>query len=380
MEFGVFIQTYVPKWRQESDPDAEHHALMEDLAVVEAADRYGFKYAWATEHHFLDEYSHLSANDVVLAYLVARTERIHLGSGIFNPLPSVNHPAKVAERVAMLDHISGGRFEFGTGRGAGSHEILGFLPGMTDLNGTREIWEEVIGEFPKMWMQDVYEGFEGKYWSLPPRKILPKPYAKPHPAMWYAAGNPSSYEMAAHNGLGVLGFSVSSVTGLAPVLEAYKKAIPNAEPIGAFVNDNVMVTTAAWVAEEADAAYRLASEARMNYLQSNVFRYHDTFPHPAWVPQWPELLPDMTPQDVAKAGAGGAMLAGNPDDALAQCQRWESAGTDQLVIGVGPGSHEATIDTLRLLGEHVIPKLDRDPVHRTTRFREAAAAAGAAAG
>ena len=227
-----------------------------------------------------------------------------------------------------------------------------------------------------MWTQDTYGGFDGRFWSLPPRKILPKPFAKPHPAMWYAAGNPGSYEMAARMGLGVLGFSVSSVSALAPVLEAYKKAIVNADPIGAFVNDNVMVTTAAWVAEEAGDAYRLASEARMNYLQSNVFRYHDTFPHPPWVPKWPALIPDMSPDDVRKAGAGGAMVAGDPEDALAQCRRWEAAGADQLVIGVGPGSHEATIDTLRLLGTHVIPQLDRDPVHRTTRFREAAAASG----
>ena len=95
-----------------------------------AADRAGFKYVWVTEHHFLDEYSHLSANDVVAGYLAKATERIHIGSGIFNPLPQVNHPAKVAERVAMLDHLTEGRFEFGTGRGAGSHEILGFLPGI----------------------------------------------------------------------------------------------------------------------------------------------------------------------------------------------------------------------------------------------------------
>ena len=79
------------------------------------------------EHHFLDEYSHLSANDVVTGYLAHATERIHIVSAIFNPLPQVNHPAKVAERVAMLDHLTDGRFEFGTGRGAGSHEILGFL-------------------------------------------------------------------------------------------------------------------------------------------------------------------------------------------------------------------------------------------------------------
>ena len=151
------------------------------------------------------------------------------------------HPAKVAETVAMLDHLSGGRFEFGTGRGAGSHEILGFLPGMKDLTGTREIWEDVIAEFPKMWMQDTYEGYQGKFWSLPPRKVLPKPWNKPHPAMWYAAGNTSSYEMAARKGLGVLGFSVGAIPELEPVLEAYKKGIAKAEPVGAFVNDNMMV-------------------------------------------------------------------------------------------------------------------------------------------
>ncbi|HET6663752.1 MAG TPA: LLM class flavin-dependent oxidoreductase, partial [Acidimicrobiales bacterium] len=250
MEFGIFIQGFVPRYRRQADPDAEHTALMHDIECVIAADKARFKYVWATEHHFLDEYSHMSANDVALAYLARATERIHLGSGIFNPLPQVNHPAKVAEKVAMLDHLSGGRFEFGTGRGAGSHEILAFLPGMTDLSKTREIWEDVIAEFPKMWLQDEYEGYEGKYWRLPPRKVLPKPWKKPHPAMWYAAGNVSSYEMAARRGLGVLGFSVGSIQELEPVMKAYKKAIKEPEPVGAFVNDNIMVTTGAFVAED----------------------------------------------------------------------------------------------------------------------------------
>jgi alkanesulfonate monooxygenase SsuD/methylene tetrahydromethanopterin reductase-like flavin-dependent oxidoreductase (luciferase family) len=373
MEFGVFIQTYVPEFRRAVEPDAEHNALMEDIAVCIAADRAGFKYMWATEHHFLDEYSHLSANDVVLSYLAAATERIHLGAGIFNPLPTVNHPAKVAERVAMLDHLSGGRFEFGTGRGAGSHEILAFLPGMTDLSGTREIWEETIPEFPKMWMQDTYEGFQGKYWSLPPRKILPKPWKKPHPAMWYAAGNPASYEMSARMGLGVLGFSIGSLAQLDKVLSSYKNAIPNAEPVGAFVNDNVMCVTAGWVNEDADKARQLAIEARGNYLQSNVYRYHDTFPRPDWVPQWPGILPDPTIEQIELATSVGAMVCGDPGEALEQVQRWADAGIDQLVLGVGPGSHEGTLETIRLFGEHIIPKIDTDPIHRTTRFREAAA-------
>ncbi|MYL10368.1 MAG: LLM class flavin-dependent oxidoreductase, partial [Acidimicrobiia bacterium] len=107
MEFGLFIQGYVPQHRRDVDPDAEHTAFMEELELVIAADKAGFKYAWLPEHHFLDEYSHMSANDAIAGYLAHATERIHIGSGIFNPLPQVNHPAKVAERVAMLDHLTG---------------------------------------------------------------------------------------------------------------------------------------------------------------------------------------------------------------------------------------------------------------------------------
>lgn len=136
MEFGLFVQGYVPGRRRRTDPEAGHHALVEETEYVVQADRSGFKYAWASEHHFLEEYSHLSANDVFLGCLAHATDRIHLGSGIFNPLPQVNHPVKVAEKVAMLDRLLGGRFEFGSGRGAGSHEILGFIPGVTDMNHT----------------------------------------------------------------------------------------------------------------------------------------------------------------------------------------------------------------------------------------------------
>jgi len=125
VEFGIFIQGYVPEFRR-GDPDAEHHALLNDLELAIAADAAGFKYVWVSEHHFLDEYSHLSANDVVLGYLAHATERAHIGSGIFNPLPQVNHPAKVAERVAMLDHLSGGRSSSGPAAGQAAMRSLAF--------------------------------------------------------------------------------------------------------------------------------------------------------------------------------------------------------------------------------------------------------------
>ncbi|MFC9591364.1 LLM class flavin-dependent oxidoreductase [Streptomyces sp. NPDC056944] len=370
MEFGIFVQGYVGK-RAETDPEAEHKALMEETEYVIQADRSGFKYAWASEHHFLEEYSHLSANDVYLGYLAHATERIHLGSGIFNPLAPVNHPVKVAEKVAMLDHLSGGRFEFGSGRGAGSHEILGFMPGITDMNHTKEIWEETIAEFPKMWLQDEYVGFQGKHWSLPPRKILPKPYGKSHPAMWYAAGSPSSYAMAGKMGLGVLGFSVQKVSDMEWVVESYKNAIKEAKAVGDFVNDNVMVTSTAICAETHEKAVEIAVGGGLNYLQSLLFRYHDTFPRPEGIPEWPELLPEYSAEIIELLIQEELMICGDPSEVLAQCKRWEQAGADQLSFGLPIGiSYEDTMNSIKLIGEHVIPRIDTDPVHRTTRMRQ----------
>ena len=110
MEFALFLQGYNPGYRREGNPDAEHQVFMDELRAAKAADEAGFKYVWLTEHHFLDEYSHLSANESFAGYLASSTDRIHIGSGIYNPLPQLNHPAKVAERVAMLNHLSNGRF------------------------------------------------------------------------------------------------------------------------------------------------------------------------------------------------------------------------------------------------------------------------------
>jgi alkanesulfonate monooxygenase SsuD/methylene tetrahydromethanopterin reductase-like flavin-dependent oxidoreductase (luciferase family) len=372
VEFGIFIHGYLPAHRR-TGADAEHRMLLDELAVVEAAEAAGFKYAWIVEHHFLDEYSHMSANDVVLGYLAHATTRIHLGAGIFNLLPQVSHPAKLAERAAMLDHLSEGRFELGTGRGAGSYEVLAFLAhqGITDMEVTREIWEDVVRELPRMWLQDTYEGHEGRFWSLPPRKVLPKPWLPPHPPLWYAAGSTTSYAMAARHGLGVLGFSVRSIDEVAPAVAAYKAGIAAAEPIGAYVNDNVMVSTLAFVADDARDAVRSLTAARPMYLQSHLFRYHDTFPRPPGVPPWPQLIPDLT-EDMARHAVGlpGSVI-GDPDDALRACQEWEATGVDQLVIGVGTGTPTETLETIRLLGTYVIPKLDLDPMHRTTRFRKA---------
>src|SRR5205809_688909 len=237
MEFGLFVQAHVPRHEVEVDPaGAEHTRLLREVELAEAGDRHGFKYVWSVEHHFLEEYSHLSASEIVLPFIAARTRRIHVGSGIINVTPPVNHPARVAERVAMLDHLSEGRFEFGTGRGSSSTEQAGF--GITDPEITKDMYDEAIAEFKYMWRDGTYS-HDGEFFTLPERNVLPKPYVKPHPPMWVAAGNPGTFEKAGKMGLGVLCFTGGSPEKMKPLVEMYKEAIKDADPVGEFVNDNV---------------------------------------------------------------------------------------------------------------------------------------------
>ena len=225
-----------------------------------------------------------------------------------------------------------------------------------------------------MWRQTDYS-FKGEYFEVPERNILPKPWGKSHPAMWQAAGNPPTYEKAARSGVGAIGFNFSAAKAMAPVVEAYKKAIGEAEPIGDYVNDNVMITNSVVCLEDGQKARETAAGMGSGRLQSLVFRYHDTFPKPEHVPAWPKTLPEPDLEQVAWRVKEGYMLCGDPDEVLDQVRKYESVGCDQVVFGLPISMPiDAAIETIRLFGKHVIPKLDPDPVHRTTRFRDAAGA------
>jgi alkanesulfonate monooxygenase SsuD/methylene tetrahydromethanopterin reductase-like flavin-dependent oxidoreductase (luciferase family) len=372
LEFGLFMGGYVPQSMRETNPDAEHDRIMSELRLCEVGDQHNWKYAWFTEHHFLTEYSHISANEILMPYLAGRTERIHAGSGIINITPPVNHPARVAERVAMLDHVSGGRFEFGTGRGSSSTEQRGF--GIEDPELTKDMFDEAIVEFRKMWRDEPYQ-FDGKFFSLPERNVLPKPYVKPHPPMWVAAGNPGTFEKAAQMGLGVLCFTGGSPAKMAPLVELYKKTIVNAEPVGDYVNDNVAITTSFMCLEDRDEAIDWVSRSGNGRQQSLVFHYLDTFPKPPWVPEWPALIPDPTPEQIEAGRQSGASVVGTPDDCAASLEKWVDIGVDQLIMGPSGSvySHDLLERTIKLFGDEVIPRFDTDPEHSTSKYRRDAA-------
>jgi alkanesulfonate monooxygenase SsuD/methylene tetrahydromethanopterin reductase-like flavin-dependent oxidoreductase (luciferase family) len=374
MEFGLFVQAHVPLSEMQRNPaGAEHDRLMREADLAVACDAWNFKYVWSVEHHFLHEYSHISASEIFLPWIAARTKRLHVGSAIYNITPPVNHPARMAERVAMLDHLSEGRFEFGTGRGSSSTEFKGF--GIPDGDTTRAMYDEALPEIVRMWKTDRYS-FEGRYFSMPERNVLPKPYSKPHPPLWVACGSPSTFEKAGRLGLGALCFSLGSPKDFEPLIKTYKNAVRNAEPVGDYVNDNVVCVSQLVCHEDGKKARAMAMNMGSGRHQSLVFRYLDTFPKPPQVPDWPKLIPDPTAEQLEERIATGQRIVGTPDECATAVQKYVDVGCDQIVFGVLATTlpQADCLKTCELFGTQVIPRFDADPVHSTTRYREAALA------
>src|SRR5713101_6960834 len=235
MRFGVFYELQLPKpWA----PGDERRLFKDALAQMVLADRLGYDYAWEVEHHFLDEYSHSSAPEVFLAAAAARTKTIRLGHGIRQVIPNYNHPARTAEGLGMLDLISNGRVDFGSGEGATRLELGGFK---ISAKEKRAMALEAAEQIANMMVLEPYPGFEGTHFSMPCRNVIPKPIQKPHPPMWMACTNRDTIRVAARNGLGALAFAFVDPDEAQHWSAIYYDTIKSDEcvPLGHCVNANL---------------------------------------------------------------------------------------------------------------------------------------------
>jgi alkanesulfonate monooxygenase SsuD/methylene tetrahydromethanopterin reductase-like flavin-dependent oxidoreductase (luciferase family) len=225
-----------------------------------------------------------------------------------------------------------------------------------------------------MWRETPYT-HDGRFFSMPPRNVLPKPWTKPHPPLWVACGSPSTFEKAGRLGLGALCFSLGSPDDFAPLIQVYKKHVRHAEPVGGWVNDNVACVTALVCDRDRERARDLACGMGSGYHTSLVFRYLDMFPRPAGVPPWPQLIPEPTRAQLEERIASGQRIVGDPDECAAAVQKFVDVGCDQIIFGVLASTlpQDVALRSVALFGDEVIPRFDRDPVHSTTRMREAAA-------
>jgi alkanesulfonate monooxygenase SsuD/methylene tetrahydromethanopterin reductase-like flavin-dependent oxidoreductase (luciferase family) len=238
------------------------------------------------------------------------------------------------------------------------------------------MWEESIRAIPKMWTQELFS-WSGKYFSVPERYILPKPVQKPHPPLWVTASNPSTVETAARFGIGAAMFNFADPELLRPLVETYKTVIEKAEPVGAFVYNKIMTIAPVLCLEDGAEARDILSRNRA-HVTAHFAVYFDTIPHfaerlkdvPRPIPQ--TKLRELIRQAAADRSLRGPFAAGSvapeylyqngicvgsPDEVTRTMKRFEDIGLDQLVLVpvVGRMPHETVLESMRILGERVLP-------------------------
>ncbi len=358
MKFGLFYEISVPRpWTAEREREVYDNCI--EQAVL--ADQLGFDYIWAVEHHFLEEYSHCSAPEVFLTAVAARTENIRVGHGIHVCVPEINHPIRIAERSAALDIVSHGRLDVGTGRSATWTELGGFG---ANPDHTKATWDEIVRALPRMWTEERYR-HDGVHFSMPERCVLPKPYQKPHPPMWVAVTSPGTELDAARRGMGALGLVFTDLDVQEKKVAAYRKAIADCEPVGAFVND--MVATVSFMYCHEDSGQGMATGTRLQqtfgYLAAQLVSAREVYASPSYASFG--LLPqirrgDRGPASQPERPAG--LCIGNPDDVVKAIKGWESTGVDAMNFLVNAAEtvpQAEVLDSLRLFASEVMPRFKR---------------------
>ena len=370
MKVSLFYELPVP---QPWDERSEYRAFNNVIEQAVLADKVGFQSIWTVEHHFLKEFSHCSNPEVLYGAIASRTNNIRLGYGVRLLPQPYNHPVRTAESVAVLDLISNGRVNFGTGRSASRPELEGFG---IDPHQTREMWLEALEHTIGCWTNDTYE-FDGKYWQMPPRSVVPKPLQKPHPPVYAATGSVDGHEMMGELGLGLCSFSIgTSMEHLTDRIERYRLGLTKCEkPVTAFRNEQAVAFTMVNCAPTKADSYAAARDAFEWYARTSV-QYLTEFSD--WVEQSSGALKTYNYTDKIRTAARtgskevalnfdammgkNSVVAGDPDEIIERMRQYSDCGVDELLCLMNPHDipHDNVMQTIELVGKYVIPELERD--------------------
>jgi len=266
MKFGLMYEIQIPEPHY---PGIVKDTYNQVMAQVILAEEMGFEHFWTVEHHFLTEFSYCPAPEVLYGAVSQRTSKIRIGHAVALLPPQYNHPIRVAERAAVLDILSDGRVDLGTGRSTTLIEMGGFG---IDPEDTRPMWEEALSMIPRMWLEEPFS-HEGHYFKIPPRSIIPKPIQQPHPPLWMACSQPDSFSIAGQKGIGALCFNIGQPEELERRVQLYRDGIRHAQPVGAFINNQVAALGLIHCAETDKRAREIGGPAGMWMLNKSLELY-----------------------------------------------------------------------------------------------------------
>src|SRR5665213_742425 len=345
MKFGLFYEHALPAPWEEDD---ERRLYQDALAQVELADKLGIDYVWEVEHHFLEEYSHSSAPEVFLGAVSQRTRRIRIGHGIVQLPIGFNHPARVAERIATLDLLSDGRVERGAGESSSEAELGGCG---VDRATEREQWDEALDVVTRLMVEEPFAGYDGRFVSMPPRNLVPKPLQRPHPPLWVACSRRETMHLAATKGMGALSFAFVEPEQAHEWVEDYYDTIASdaCVPGGFAVNPNVACILPLMCHQNEGTAIERGLDGAHFFGYSLAHYYVFGNHRPGRTNVWDEFQANRSAFGFNRAVASqtgvrlGAQLMeegfgslrgaiGTPTQIADLIRRYEQAGVDQLIF------------------------------------------------
>jgi alkanesulfonate monooxygenase SsuD/methylene tetrahydromethanopterin reductase-like flavin-dependent oxidoreductase (luciferase family) len=344
MRFGLFGSAAARRGSGEFDSAEGFRDFIEYNVEAEALGLHG---TFVVEHHFTG-FGQVSATLNLLTWLGARTTTLRLGTAVI-VLPWHN-PVLLAEQAATLDLLSGGRLDFGIGKGYRYNEFVGFGVPLADADAR---FEESVALLLKCWTSEARFSHRGKYWLFNDIIVEPPPARRPHPAMWMGAGSPRSIRDVARRGFNLLLGQYASPEEVAESIAVFKAAVEE----NGRVYDPMMVgiTRAFFVTEndkERDEALdrRLANRLRQLKLATQ--------------PDGTVLGgPDRASGDPNAVNINSAIY-GNPDEIGRKLDALRQSGAGYILMnGGGSGGGERGRRSLRRFAKEIMPLFqEQEPV------------------
>jgi alkanesulfonate monooxygenase SsuD/methylene tetrahydromethanopterin reductase-like flavin-dependent oxidoreductase (luciferase family) len=329
-----------------------YHRYMEVVDEALLAEKVGFDGWGSSEQHVAIGGASISAPEVLYPYLMAKTSRLQFVHAVTLLPTRINHPLRVAERVATADILSNGRVELGTGRGNTTLALRAFE---VAANDNKAQWDEGIELIRRAFLDDPFT-FEGEYYKIPPRSLTPKPVQRPHPPLSVAATSPDSHQQAGEKGIGVM--SAPSFMGfdfLQNALKIYDEtfsATTHSDP--AYYHKTAAIIGGVHCAETTAQA-RKEALPMLKYAQLSVGGF--------------ERLSKLS-QDYAYMGAvkdvdfhdegymygdSAGFVVGDPDECIRQIRVYEEMGVDTITMRMDSIPHDQLMRSIEMFGKYVIP-------------------------
>jgi alkanesulfonate monooxygenase SsuD/methylene tetrahydromethanopterin reductase-like flavin-dependent oxidoreductase (luciferase family) len=345
MEFGLFFLM------QRDEAWTEQEVYDSGLEQMLAAEALGYSSVWIAEHHFND-YGLCPSPPVLAAFVAARTTTMRLGMGV--SLLPLHHPVDLAEQLAVLDVVSGGRLDVGIGRGGTLQDYQTF---QSDRGDSRARVEEGIELIRQSWSGAPFD-FQGRFHSAERLHVRPRPAQRPHPPLFIAANSEDSVLSAARLGLPTLSSFFVPVAELQKRHQVYRDA---ALAAGRSLSEIEELERRSWgmrvvhVAPDRAEALRAIEAPFMGYQRRmSVLRSDSTG---GSVPSsFDRSL--LRLREFREYLADGWALVGTPDEVRDDLQKFrEATGYERVLLVMAlPGLDTGrALRSMRLFAEHIAP-------------------------